>query len=285
MHNSTNKRQFSASIHRGVAMMRARPEDYVRPEQFVRPEPNQWQRSTLSHGIRNPKPEDYTGQGLVVLSYDDGENNNYEVALPLHEEFGIPCTFNIPSAYIGRPGYMNSWRVMDCDRRGVEIASHGHTHTNLLTLTDEDVAFECLTSREILSNLASRVETIAIPYSQYDQRVRNIVAQYFRGARTGTDGPANTIPLTDPHWITTSIALHRSTTFADVKPHIDAAVADRSLCVIMLHGVIEDPKVDLRTFDIRPSLLREILAYIASFDRDQLLPINTRDLIAFTTPQ
>ncbi|MCA1027797.1 polysaccharide deacetylase family protein [Cytobacillus kochii] len=234
--------------------------------------------------ISNPKFEDYNGQAMVTLSYDDGLNDNYELALPIHEKYSIPATFNIIGQRViiksFHKDFFNPFKVKDAERRGVEIAAHSYYHDiGLIDKTDEEVHFEFGETKKVLSMWCiGSPETYAVQFSKYDDRVRSIGMQYYKGIRVHGNAQNNT-PPNDRYWINSAIAVTNTTTFSDVKEKIDEAIENRQWCVIMLHGI--DPKKD-GLYEITPSLLEEILQYINTQGREKILPVCTRDALKFT---
>ena len=74
----------------------------------------------------------------ISLSFDDGRDDNYIVALPILEKYDMKATFNIATGYIdGSLKNMPSPRpAMTCEQietlrdKGHELAGHGHMHRN-----------------------------------------------------------------------------------------------------------------------------------------------------------
>lgn len=232
--------------------------------------------------INNPVYADLKGQAMITMSYDDGFNNNYDIAVPLHEKYNIPATFNIIGKRVIDPsywsGYVDDVKVRDIDRRGFEIGSHSYYHDiNLTDKPDGEVHFEMSESLKILSSMVKRIETIAIPFSAYDARIRAIAMQYYRAVRVGGTAQQN-YPPADRYEIRVAYYVTNTTTFDQVKSVIDAAVTNKKWCIIMLHGI--DPLAD-SLYEITPNLLEQILQYIGSFGRNTLLPVNMRDGIRF----
>mgnify|MGYP001163254066 FL=1 len=226
--------------------------------------------------VDNPIITEFNNQAMVTLSYDDGFLNNYNLALPLHEKYGIPATFNIITKNITNPKFMNDEKILNCYHRGIEIASHSHTHSSQFILkTDEDIHFECVESKRILEGIigVGKVETMAIPFSQYDDRVRGIVSQHFKGIRVYSNA-LNNIPPIDRYHLYSRIAVGNTTTFAQVKSAIDSAITNKKWCIIMLHGINNGTKDQ---YEISQRLLDEILRYIAIQGRERLLPVSTKD--------
>lgn len=65
----------------------------------------------------------------VVITFDDGNKSDIAVALPLLKRFGFTATFYITTSWIGRPGFMAEADIRGLDEAGMEVGSHGHTHT------------------------------------------------------------------------------------------------------------------------------------------------------------
>ncbi len=86
----------------------------------------------------------------VVLTFDDGLRGNIDHALPVLLEMGWTATFFITTAMIGNEGYgaPDEWR--DASDKGMDIASHGVTHTPLGALDSESALGELMHSRNVL---------------------------------------------------------------------------------------------------------------------------------------
>lgn len=235
----------------------------------------------LKKKIYNPVASDYVGQGLITLSYDDGRIDNYEIALPLHEKYGIPLTLNVPTVCIttSMEGRMWAKETRYAYLRGAEIASHTHSHPFLDQLIPSHISLELERSKKILDLYAAGVNSIAIPNSSYDQTTRDIIAStgIYKAARVYGD-EHNAIPVLDAFWIKSAIALDATHAFeTHIKPVIDYAVTNKTWCVLMMHRIMVEPIGSAVT----PGMLESILSYIASLGRSVLLPANTMKALAF----
>jgi len=233
--------------------------------------------------IHNPVSSELTGQGLITLSYDDGLSSNFDLAMPLHEKYQIPATLNIIAGRLYNPKCFSVDMVKNAHRRGFEIASHCYTHDVGLTYkTDDELHFELGKSKEILSRIiGEEVATVALPFTQYDDRVLGVAKQYYNGVRIGLNR-YNEIPPLDRYKITTAICIEKTHTFDTIKSIVDTIVADKKWGIIMLHGVNDAPVADMTQYEITPQLLEQVLQYVASFDRSEILPITTKDALRFT---
>ncbi|MGG1662739.1 stalk domain-containing protein [Brevibacillus sp. NRS-1366] len=239
---------------------------------------NASQRSIwITNKIVNPSAKDFNGQAMITFSYDDGLDTFYDFALPLHEKYGVPATTNIIAGRIkdgARTMYLDADQMKDMYDRGVEIGSHSYSHEKgLTTLSDEDLDFELRESKAVLEQIVPKVQTIGIPFSMYDERVKTAVKKYYQAARN-FEHLQNDIPPADKLWMHSAIAVTNEMTFDQIKLRIDEAVKNKQWCIIMLHGIDPDNR-DL--YEIKPALLEKVLAYVASLGRDKILPVNTID--------
>ncbi len=100
----------------------------------------------------------------ILLTFDDGEMNNYTVALPLLKEFGFTGHFFLIARRIGKEGYMGWEQIRQLNADGMVIGSHGFSHEILTNLLDTQVQEELSASKRHLErNLGIPVESISIP--------------------------------------------------------------------------------------------------------------------------
>lgn len=126
----------------------------------------------------------------IVCTFDDGYSSLTEYVMPCLKSKGFTATVFINTMLIGKD---NSWNWKDTQRRshldkngikllfdnGWEIGSHGHTHRNLLQLTENEIVMECSTSKEVLQNLVGQVSTYAYPYGESSPYIRKICNRFF----------------------------------------------------------------------------------------------------------
>lgn len=216
----------------------------------------------------------YNGQALVTLSYDDGYQNWYHYALPLHSKYSMPGTFNIigEKVYSGDEHFLNSSQIWVAHDLGIEIASHTQTHPFLTAKSESEIREEFETSKFILEDLVGEVSTLAVPYSSYNDEIREIAMDYFDGVRVysfDTNRPDNY----DPYWLK-SLAVVNTMEFSTIKEWIDQAIEERSWVIIMLHGITEER---LEEYETTPEILEQIMQYINEQGKHNLLPVNTKE--------
>jgi peptidoglycan/xylan/chitin deacetylase (PgdA/CDA1 family) len=136
------------------------------------------------------------GAKLVCLFFDDGWQNQYDVALPILLQYGYKATFSFITDYIGTGS--DIWKYMDVKdihtlaKHGMDIGSHTKTHPHLTgDLSDQQLTEELTDSKVHLEKLGFHVRTFVYPYCEWDERVIQYVKQAgytcARGCRWNAD--------------------------------------------------------------------------------------------------
>ncbi len=125
----------------------------------------------------------------VVLTLDDGYENQFTEAFPILKKCGLTATVFIITDCMGK---LNDWetdrripRLKHLDERqiremseyGIEFGSHTCTHPNLTALAPESARKEIETSKRVLEKLlGTRVESFCYPFGAVNERVKRLVA-------------------------------------------------------------------------------------------------------------
>jgi len=111
------------------------------------------------------------GDRALVISFDDGDLSNIEVALPLLLERGMKAEFYITTAFIGATGMVSADDVRQLAAAGMGIGSHGCSHAFLEDLDTTALMSELDDSRCRLQALSRRpVDAIALPGGRGGER-------------------------------------------------------------------------------------------------------------------
>jgi len=116
--------------------------------------------------------------GKVVITFDDGYKDNYDVAAPILRRHELPACFFIATGFIGtdrvgwwdaEEGVESRWMDWDdvraLDRMGFEIAAHTRNHVDLGKVTGEPARREIAGSVERLeSELGHPINLFSFPY-------------------------------------------------------------------------------------------------------------------------
>lgn len=149
----------------------------------------------------------------VVISFDDGDISNFEVALPLLLERGMQAEFFISSNFIDKPGMVATGDVRRLADSGMGIGSHGRSHAFLDDLAPTALHAELSDSRERLRDIVGRdVSALALPGGRGGQReLRAAQALGYRHVLGSVPGP-NRNPR--PGRCLQRVAVTRATTMA-----------------------------------------------------------------------
>jgi len=141
----------------------------------------------------------------VIITFDDGYVDTYELAFPLLQEFGMKAVVFVLG---DRQIRSNTWdklpavhgehlmtdeQVIELHSEGFEIGSHTMTHAKLPLLSHDEAWDEISRSRmrlEILLN--APVQTFAFPYGYLNDQLKQMLrdAGYTIGCGTHTGPPA-----------------------------------------------------------------------------------------------
>ena len=145
----------------------------VHPEMFARQ--LDW---LVQQGHRAPLLEDaLSGPGDardVVITFDDGDVSNVEIALPLLLERGLRAEFFVTTDFIGQCGMLAPDDIRRLAAHGMGIGSHGRTHAFLSDLDTTDLMAELDDSRCRLQAICGRpIDSLALPGGRGGERELN----------------------------------------------------------------------------------------------------------------
>jgi peptidoglycan/xylan/chitin deacetylase (PgdA/CDA1 family) len=100
----------------------------------------------------------------VLLTVDDGHESALRVA-DLLKSYGCNATFFLTrDRALGKPGYLRSQEICELRRRGFSLGTHGTTHRNLGTLSEQACAAELGGSKKWLEDMiGEEVRYMAVP--------------------------------------------------------------------------------------------------------------------------
>jgi peptidoglycan/xylan/chitin deacetylase (PgdA/CDA1 family) len=163
----------------------------------------------LTRGI--PLPEK-----PVVLSFDDGYVDAYEIVFPLLLEYGFTGTFFVLAtpAHLASPHYLTWDQMKEMSEAGMDIEGHGRDHINLTLEAYESLVYQILGVREAVEAHTGRAPLFfCYPSGCYDDDVIAVVegAGYW-GAVTTEWGWTHTL---DGAYVMPRIRMRGADTLAD----------------------------------------------------------------------
>ncbi|HYZ16269.1 MAG TPA: polysaccharide deacetylase family protein [Candidatus Acidoferrum sp.] len=162
----------------------------------------------------------------VVLSFDDGRADGYEVVLPILERHGMHASFYVNSSTIDAPLHMTWANLRALRAAGDEIGCHGHEHVDLGVLPEDAQRYQIVHCLDLVQrHVGSRPRTYAYASGRYDETTRQLILRNDLDAAL-TEHPGDVGPGVDPtQWPRRRI--NRDTTLAAFRSLIAGALHER----------------------------------------------------------
>jgi peptidoglycan/xylan/chitin deacetylase (PgdA/CDA1 family) len=125
----------------------------------------------------------------VILTFDDGYEDNYANAFPLLQKYNLVGHFFIISDFVNqkRPGYMTWPQIEEMAAAGQHFGSHSRDHPSLKGQSADYLVWQALGGKEALEeHLGQHPRWISYPAGQYDDRTIAVYesAGYWGGLTT-----------------------------------------------------------------------------------------------------
>ena len=108
----------------------------------------------------------------VVLSFDDGKDNQFQQAMPALRKRGMTGVFFIMTVVLGQRGWMAKGDVKKLVDAGMSVGSHTWDHHMVTKYSGTDYKTQLVASRELLSGLSGQdVVDFAYPYGAWNTAI------------------------------------------------------------------------------------------------------------------
>lgn len=114
----------------------------------------------------------------VVLSFDDGWENQYTYAYPLLKKHRMTATFYIYTHPVGYRNFLTWPQIREMRQGGMEIGSHTLTHPLFKKINEEDIRKEISESKtKIEKELGVPVRHFASPFGYSNAHIEDIIEE------------------------------------------------------------------------------------------------------------
>ncbi|MFM9093847.1 MAG: polysaccharide deacetylase family protein [Acidimicrobiaceae bacterium] len=124
---------------------------------------------------------DSTDKSGITITFDDGYRDTLTIAAQTLAEKKLPFTVFVSSANItsGDSKFLNRQELIELSNiSGATIGSHGHAHTHLAKMPQQDVTSDLKHSKDWLEQIVQRpVTTLSYPHGSYNDDVVRIAAE------------------------------------------------------------------------------------------------------------
>lgn len=219
-----------------------------------------------------PGPVKPTLDHIMIFTFDDFFDSDYQLVFPLFQSLGLRGTSFMPTseqAYVGQPMNNAKWKwAKEMVDSGWDIQCHTVTHSDLPTLSDAQIEKELEdANKAFVTHGLFQPEHHAYPRGLYDARVKTIIKKYRKSARTTTaatyDGiDMSNLDLYEMHPIGADMKTEADFTY--LKDRLDQAYKNNRLVITIHHRTCE--KGDENKYDLvtRVDLLKRIAEYAMS---------------------
>lgn len=145
---------------------------------------------TIMDLLRAKKGKGTLPERPIILTFDDGYEDNYTTLLPILEERGLKAVVFMVTNDIGRKGYLSWGELRDMQARGIEIGSHTANHQPLTSLDREKQAEEMKLSKLLMEwNGMKTIYSFSYPNGEYDEEMFALLQENeYLAAVTGESG-------------------------------------------------------------------------------------------------
>lgn len=159
-----------------VSKLSVSPESFEREMEFISRHYNCISLRKLAILIKNKQP---VPPHTVVITFDDGYENNYTNAFPILKKYNLKATIFLILEKIGQEGYLSWEQIKEMQRSGlIDFGSHTISHQNLTRIPLEVAWQEIYQSKHLLQELTGvEVEVFAYPAGGFNQQIKELVQQ------------------------------------------------------------------------------------------------------------
>lgn len=125
----------------------------------------------------------------VVLSFDDGSEEFYNLVFPILEEFGFPSIVYPVAGFLGKVAtfgkrnnpdlkIISKGMLKELSQLGVEIGAHTMDHIKLTKVNRNEALYQITKSKEVIEQvIGKRVGSFSYPHGDYNPETIDLLKQ------------------------------------------------------------------------------------------------------------
>jgi len=150
------------------------PENFERQMSFLRE--HRYRVLSLDELVEKIKSGKKISRKSVVVTFDDGYDDNYSYAFDILRKYEIPATIFIPSDLIGTKGYLIWDQVKEMLKNGIHFGSHSRYHSYLPDIPSAGQKEEIEGSKRVLEEeLGVEINYFAYPIGGFSEQIKQFV--------------------------------------------------------------------------------------------------------------
>lgn len=146
---------------------------------------NKYKVISLNQLVSLIKAKSKIPQNTIVITFDDGYENNYSQAYPILKKYNLPATIFIIVDFINKPGYMTQGQLRELAQSGlITLGSHTMSHPVLSKIDEKLLDEEIAGSKRVLEEKISMpVTLLSYPLGAFSESVRRkVIEAGYKGA-------------------------------------------------------------------------------------------------------
>ena len=159
----------------GVSSLSVSPENFRRQMRFL--SEHNYNVISLAEFVQAKLEKKRLARNTVVLTFDDGYEDNYLLAYPVLKKYSLPAIIFVIVGSIGEEGYLNHRQIKEMSSSGIiDIGSHTLSGAYLPGQSRGELNREIGLSKKTLeANLNNRTEFFCYPIGGFSPGIQEIV--------------------------------------------------------------------------------------------------------------
>lgn len=166
------------------------PENFAKQMEYIKK--NGYEVVTLDELVNSIKSKKHLKRNKVVITFDDGYQDNFKYSYPVLKKFGFPATIFLVTDAIGNEkGYLDWDEIRIMAKNNISFGSHTKTHFYLGIVKDYKIAREQIagSKKAIEQEIGAPVDYFCYCGGGFNERAKEIVKEVgFKGACTTNRG-------------------------------------------------------------------------------------------------